>query len=180
MIDRIVGYVVFALVAFGVAAYLDSKHQPMPAGVHVDATPAPEVGKVGKDRIDCVPVVVYKPAAKDTLKLPPSASEPEKRVVAATRTPADERPHTVTTLLDTSTGKFTSYDRAEPLPWLAPNTKTDVGAFFGYRNGEQAVRIEARQEVLQIKALHLGAVASADIGAGDTDTFVGIGAWARW
>lgn len=170
------------IAALGAWAYSYFTRAPAPVGVQLSARVAPEVAREKTvPTFVTVPLQLYKPAVKKKLKLPDAVQlDAAKSVVASARTPDDERPHTVTTVLDTSTGKFSSYDRAEPLPWIAVNTKSEVGVFYGFKNGEQAVRVQGQQEFLQIKALHLGAVASADIAPGGIDTFVGVGAWARW
>lgn len=165
------------------AAYFTFRPDTAPTGAHMEATPAPELRK--EETVDVVvapPIKVYKPQVKEKLNLPDVVKDdPRKHVVASTRTPADERAHTVTTLLDESTGKFVTYDRAEPPPWVAVNTRSEVGVYYGLKRGEQVIRLEGRQTVLQVKAVHVGAVASADIGTvGSVDTFVGVGAWARW
>lgn len=161
--------------------YFQFFRDPAPAGVHVEAAPAPQVAKVPTVAVPVEQVQAYAPAAKNKLKLPARIQQDDNaHVVAASRTPADERPHTVTTVLDSETGKFTTFDRAEPLPWVAAQPKTEVGAFVGYRFGEPALRIEARHELLQIKAFHVGALASADATASEVDGFVGVGVWARW
>lgn len=155
---------------------------PVPPGVTVDATPAREVAK--EETVPLIvsfPVQVYKPAVKRKLKLPPAAiADPDTHVVAASKVKPDDRPHTITTTLDASTGQFTTYDRTDPLPWLAVNTRTEVGAYVGYKGAEPAVRIEGRQTLLQVKALHLGGVAAVDVMRNDVDTFVGVGLWARF
>lgn len=177
------GRLLLALAAIvGLALYFHFRPELAPTGVHLPATPAPAVDRVGLEPVVVdSPLQVYKPAAKKRLKLPEEIQRaPEKRVAAATRTPADERAHTITTVLDTSTGVFTSHDRAEPLPWVAPSTKTEVGVFYGMKDGERAIRIQGQQELLQVKALRLGAIASVDVGSGGVDSFIGVGAWARW
>lgn len=173
------------LVLAGVAAgtWVYFKPQPLPPGVHVEAPPAPAVEDVGTTTVAPPKIiVVYKPAAKEELALPATVqADPAKHVVAATTTPNDERQHTVTTLLDSQTGKFTTYDRVEPLPWIGVTTKSEVGAYLGLKNGEPAARIAGRQEFLQVKSLRFGAVGNVDVTqGGDVDTFVGLGAWARW
>lgn len=175
-------YLVLALALFvtigATALYFRFKPAPMPPGVHMPATPAPEL-----KREETAPLIVdfvkaYKPAAKKKLKLPPAAqADAALHVVASTRTPSDERSHTVTSVLDTRTGEFTTYDRVEPLPWLAVSTKSQVGMYYGLKRGEQVIRLEGRQELLQIKAVRVGATATLD---SDGETFVGVGAWARW
>lgn len=151
----------------------------VPPGVTVDARAAPELKRETTVPIAvATPIQVYKPTAKIKLKLPKDVVEDDKQhVVASTKTPNDERQHTVTTLLDTATGTFTSYDRVDPLPWLAVATKTQVGVFYGLRGREKVIRLQAQQELLQIKAVRLGATATLD---SDGETFVGVGAWARW
>lgn len=166
----------------GIGLYFYFKPSPAPVGVHIEAKPAPEVAKIERVPVAIAkPVQVYRPAAKQKLKLPESVQRDEAaHVVASTKTAPDERQHTVTTLIDADTGETTTFDRVDPLPWIAPNTKTDIGAFLGYKGREPAIRLEARQELLQIKAVHLGATASADLTPGEVDTFVGVGLWARW
>lgn len=156
---------------------------PAPPGVHLPAARAPALRREEIIPVQvAVPLQVYKPAAKKKLKLPePVVADDAQHVVASSRTPNDERRHTVTTVLDTGTGTFATYDRAEPLPWIAVNTKSEIGVFYGFKTGgERVIRLQGQQELLQIKSIHLGAIASADLANGNVDTFVGVGAWARW
>lgn len=170
------------MIAIGTGVYFYFKPEPAPTGVHMPAKPAPQVAHETTVPVEVkVPVQTYKPEVKRKLKLPDAVqANPAQHVVASSRTAPDERPHTITTVLDTSTGEFTTLDRAEPLPWIAVSTKTEVGAFYGVKNGQPAFRVQAQQELLRVKALHLGAIASADMQAGEVDTFVGVGVWARW
>lgn len=175
-------FVLGVIVAIGTGVYFYFKPEPAPVNVHLPAKPAPQVARETTVPVEVkVPVKAYSPEVKRKLKLPdPVQANPEQHVVASSRTAPDERPHTITTVLDTSTGEFTTLDRAEPLPWIAVSTKTEIGAFYGVKNGEPAWRLQAQQELLRVKALHLGAVASADFVHGDVETFIGVGAWARW
>lgn len=153
-----------------------------PAGVTVEATPAAEIRKETPTEIIKPPVIkAYKAAVKRSLKLPASITEDQdQHVIASSKTANDERPHTITTVINQHTGEVQTFDRADPLPWMAVNTRSEVGIYYGIKHGEQAIRIEGRQEVLQVKAVHLGAVASADLMRGNTDVFMGLGVWARW
>lgn len=170
------------LIAIVAGLYFYFKPEPAPTNVHMPAKPAPQVAhETTVPVVAKAPLKVYRQEVKRKLKLPdPVQANPEQHVVASSRTAPDERPHTITTVLDTSTGEFTTLDRAEPLPWIAVSTKTEVGAFYGIKNGQPAFRVQAQQELLRVKALHLGAVASADMVGGEVDTFVGVGVWARW
>lgn len=165
-----------------VGVYFAFKPQPAPTGVHMPAKPAPQVARETTVPVAVAkPLQVYRPEVKRKLKLPDSVqANPQQHVIASSRTVADERPHTITTVIDASTGEATTFDRAEPLPWLGVSTKTEIGAFYGVKNGVPAWRVQAQQELLRVKALHLGAVASADVARGDVDTYVGVGVWARW
>lgn len=176
MIFLIIG----AAIAYGISWYM--KPADIPTGMVVDATPAPEVKREEKVEVVTAPIKVYKPAVKRTLKLPESVvSDKGQHVIASSKTPNDERQHTITTVINQHTGEVQSFDRTEPLPWVAVNTKSEVGVYYGLKSGEPTVRIEGRQELLQVKAIHVGAIASADMTRSmGTDTFVGVGAWARW
>jgi len=176
-------YAAIALVLFvtfgAVVLYFHFKLDPAPPGIRLPATPAPELKREKTIPVQVAePIQVYKPAVKAKLKLPPAVQADSKQhVVASTKTANDERQHTVTTTLDTSTGQFETYDRAEPLPWVAVSTKSQVGLFYGLRGRDQIIRLQGQQELLQIKAVRVGAIATLD---SDGETFVGVGAWARW
>lgn len=174
--------VIVALVALGVVLYFHFKPEPAPTGVHLPAKDAPQVAREVRVEVPiAAPIKVYRPEVKRKLKLPDAIQQnASQHVIASSRTVGDERPHTITTVIDANTGETTTLDRVEPLPWLAVSTKTEIGAFYGVKNGAPAFRIQAQQELLRVKALHLGAVASADVARGDIDTFVGVGVWARW
>ncbi len=158
-----------------------NKPAEVPAGVTVEAKAAPEIKSEQKVTIKPASVKVYSQPAKAKLKLPDAAIwDNNTHVIASSATASDERSHTITTTINSVTGETTTYDRADPLPWFAVNTKSEIGLYAGYRNGGQALRVEARQELFQVKAVHFGAIASADAMRGGVDSFVGAGAWVRW
>ncbi len=175
-------YAMAFMAVSAVAIYFHFKPEPAPTGIHLEARPAPELSKVPHASVSIAkPVRVYAPAAKRKLNLPEAIkSDPDKHVIASSKTANDERQHTITTVIDAATGEATTLDRVDPLPWIAPNTKTELGMYYGYRNGTPALRVQGSQELLQVKALHLGAIANADVMPGQVDTFVGVGVWARW
>lgn len=166
------------LAATGVVVlYFVFKPTPMPPGVHLPATQAPELKRETTVPLQVTePVQVYKPAVKKKLELPAHVqADPVQHVVASTKTPNDERQHTITTTLDTRTGEFTTYDRVEPLPWVAVSTRSHFGAYIGAMNGEQALAVTARQEVLRIKGLKVEGVAIGVLSQSERVTFVGVG-----
>lgn len=177
-----VGALLGVLVSIALGAlYLHFKPVTAPVGVHIEAPASPVVRGVGKEAVQSVPLRAYKPAAKKKLDLPATIqADQDKHVVSSVKTPNDERKHTITTIVDSQTGEFTTYDRVEPLPWIGVTTKSEVGAYLGLKNGQPAIRVEGRQEVLQIKSVRIGAIGSVDVTQSGVDKFVGIGAWVRW
>jgi len=164
---------VLLLLILAYAAYQNRVPEP---STTVDGRMAPEVRKEVTQPLIVETVEVYKPVVKTKLKLPKVIIEDDnKHVVAATKIKADERPRTITTVVDQTTGYFSTYERTDPLPWLSVNTRTHIGAYYGLKNLEQVVRVQVNQELLQTKALHIEAVISVDLGAGKPDTFIGIG-----
>jgi hypothetical protein len=157
-----------------------------PVNLSVPAKPAPEVKHLPKVEkpIQAKTVKVYPAKVKKELKLPEIVQDdPVKEVVAASQVKADDHPQTVTTVVNTDTGDFETYVKRDPLPWLARSDRGEVGLALGFKNAEPAVRLEGRQEVFQVKAVHFGVTGSVDQqlnGAEKTDWFVGVGAWYRW
>lgn len=153
-----------------------------PVPVATPATQAPELATVEKVAIAPPTVQAYAPKAKARLSLPKAVQQdPAQHVVAATRVPADDRPRTVITTLDETTGAVASYERMEPLPWLAPETSGEIGISYGLRGDGHGVkpvgRVVLRQNLLQIKAARLGLNANLDQ---DGQWFAGVGVWYRW
>ena len=155
------------------------------AGETVAATPAKEVANLPTVAAPIAggAVQAYPKAVKRKLKLPKTVVEDESKVVvSSSKVAASERSHTVTTLVDTNTGKAEAYVRADPLPWLAYTTRGSAGTYYGFKRGEQTVRLQVQQDIVQMKALTFGVTASVDrsVATGLTDSFIGVGAAYRW
>lgn len=164
--------VIFVIILF----YIHNTPAPEAVGTTVEAQQASELKYMATEDLPIGNIKVFDLKAKEKLKLPASVvSNPKKKVVASSKVKASERPRTISTVVDTDTGEFTTYSRTDPLPWLAVNTRTHVGAYYGWKDGTDIVRIQARQEFLQVKQVHLEAIASVDIGGLKTDSFIGIG-----
>lgn len=175
------GVVLGALLTIAaVALYFHFRSDPVPVGMMVEAKLAPEVKhETTVPLVIKPPLQVYKPAIKKKLKLSETIQRDEsKQVIAASVTPNDDRQHRITTLVDTRTGTFESYDQVLPQPWIIPNTTTHIAVYYGLKNTEQVIRLQVQQEFLRLKAVHVEATASADLGIGKPDTFIGIGG--RW
>jgi hypothetical protein len=129
-------------------------------------------------------VRTYSDASKVKLKLPGDVlANSDVHIIQAAIVPADEHQQTVTTVLNTTTGESQSYVHEEPLPWLALNLHGDAGIYVGLKNGEKTGRLEVRQGLLQVKAVHFGVIGSLDqsfSGALKPAAFVGAGMWGGW
>lgn len=186
MTKRIVIAAIVAALLGGIAAYFILRPAAPVVSESAPAMPAKELKNEKPVPIPLATKTIqaYKPAAKTRLKLPLAVQEnPDAQVVAASRVVADDHPHTVTTVVDTNTGEVQTFDRRDPLPWLAVNTHGRVGIYYGIKNGVQTVRLQAHQELLQVKAAHFGLIGSVDqpvnapIGM---DYYAGVGVWANW
>ena len=68
-------------------------------------------------------------------------------------------------------------------PWLAIETRGEFGLVYGYKfkagelGSRPVARLQLKYDVLRVKALTIGAVASVD---SDRDAFVGIGLSYKW
>lgn len=171
----------FLFVAFGMPLLFPTK----PSEVSVPATPAPEVKKAPTKRAQVKqPVTVYDDSTKFKLKLPePVAKNPDQHVLAATQVKGNDRPQTVTTVIDEKTGEVNTYTKTDPYPWLAIENKAEVRMSYGYRysaltNRVQPVgRLAFSYDALRVKALVLGPTAQIDT---DGQGFVGLGVAYRW
>jgi hypothetical protein len=180
---------IICLVLTGVATIAEKFKTPSVASAPVNvpqlATPAPEVAKqTPVDTPIKTPngsIKAYPAAVKNGIKLPQAVKDDDAlQVVTSSRIEADDHPRTITSLIDVETGKFQTYETREPLPWFAWNHKTEIGMFAGVANGTPAVRLEARQSLFKIKAVHFGGIATVDqpiSGPIDTNYFVGVGGW---
>lgn len=160
---------------------------PVPdVGIHVIATPAKEVKAIPKHSqpLKNGSVRVYESRAKDKLDLPGVIiDDPFKHVLESTQVKADDHPQTITTVIDSETGESQTFVRRDPLPWIAWDNKGEIGLYAGIKNGQPTTRLEAKQGIFQVKALHFGVIGTVDqpmSGPLQPDYFIGAGAWYRW
>lgn len=150
------------------------------AGQVVQATPAKEVAKAERVDVPVKAVAVYKGGAKLKKKigLPQTVvDDPKQEVIASSRIPAGEHAHTISTAINTETGKSETYVRTEPSPLLAFENRGELGLYYGMKQGQRVTRIQIRQDFVQVKALHVGVIGSID---SDRTSFVGFGMAMRW
>lgn len=183
---RVIGWIIAAVMAVGVAwsLWLSMSGPSINQAVAVPATPAPEIKRETPVIVPIKSIQAYAPKSKAKLKLPELVVEnPDYHLVAASRVKSSDHPTTVSTVVNSETGKVETYVKEEPLPWLAFDPHGEAGIYVGVKNGQQAARLEVRQGIVQIKAVHLGAIASIDqplSGPIKADYFAGVGAWYRW
>lgn len=123
-------------------------------------------------------VYVYPDKVKAKLNLPdPVVKDDTKKVLATGKLEAEDRPYTLSAVLNTETGDSQVYARPDPLPWIGPGKRGAVGLAYGWKNGKPTGQLYAQHDLLQVKALHAGARGVVDQ---DGDTFVSLYAEYRW
>jgi len=169
--------------------YLDAPPEFLlePVNVTVPAQPAPDVVKkstVAKP-IKAKTVKVYPAAVKDNLKLPQHVlDDPELDVLASSQVPADNHPRTITTVFDRETGQSETYVKRDSLPWFDDRKSGSAGIYALYGNTGPFARLQVRQELFQVKALHFGAMATIDQPLGGnrmpSSAAIGVGMEFHW
>lgn len=140
-----------------------------------------KVSNVDTEVITPKALKVYKPVAKKKLALPVEVQTDEAKVVTSAVTVDYSLLHkqTVSSVLDTQTGETTTYVNEEPSPWLAHRSFGSASLASGFKglNPAPVVRLQVTQDVIQIKSLTFGGVATLD---SDGDSFVGVRGTYRW
>lgn len=190
LMGRMIGaglWMLAGALAGGIGVLAWQARQPAPAsGMVAVAQPARVLTRVERVTVPCEQVRAYAPAAKAKLRLPEAVREnPQAHVLASSDVRATERDIRVSTVLDTDTGAVDTYTEALPLPWLASRRETEIGAYAGLRGGQPVLRLQGRGDLLQIKSLHVGIIASADLPLSPAtalpdQSFVGLGVWGRF
>lgn len=162
--------IVSALVCCGaVAIYFWMK----PPDFAVPATPAPVLESIPTEQVAAPETVkVYAKKAKMKLNLPVAVvADERKQVVTSSRVAPDRNPHTVTTVMNLDTGEFDTFDRKEPLPWIAKANETALAIGAVMKDSGATWRLKARRDLLQMKQLYGYAEAQLD---GDREASAGV------
>lgn len=142
-------------------------------GVSAPLPPAKEVRTIEKIIERPKIVYVYPEKTKAALDLPaPVVQDPAKKVIATGKLDAEERPYTMTAVLDVETGDSQVYARPDPLPWIGPGKRGAV-RLTQWHNG--VTQIEASHDLLRVKSLHAGIAGRADT-SGETL----VGGYVEW
>ena len=147
------------------------------------SAPSKDLAKVDKETLNCIPVIVYKDKAKDKLGLPTAVVvASEQRVLGATQVNPNERPTTVSAVLNTVSGETVFYQRLDPLPWLAFNRRYEVGVSYipltnTNEGADKLLELDGRIQFIQIKSLRAGLTGALDTDGGYK---LGVRAWASF
>jgi len=118
------------------------------------------------------------PQLRKKTKLPPALFDgPENFILATGQLDAEERPYTLSSVLDRRTGETQVYAVADPLPVFSLSDRGSMGVFYGVKGGDPVFRATLSQEVFRVKAVRAGATASLD---SDGEWFAGLGAEVKW
>lgn len=132
-------------------------------GVAAPLPPAVEVRTIEKIIERPKIVYVYPDKVKQDLGLPADhIADASKKVIATGKLDAEDRPYTLSAVLDIETGDSQVFARPDPLPWIGPGRRGAAGMAYGLSNGEPTGKIYAQHDLLQVKALHAGARAEVD------------------
>jgi len=159
-----VSLILFALLLAGAATAWSLWPREKPAvGVSAPLKVAKEAKGEIKVKWRTKYVYVYPDRVKKKLNLPaPVVDDPDKKVIATGKLDAEDRPYTLSAVLDSQTGESQVYARPDPLPWLGPGKHGAVGVAYGPSNEGLTMKLYGYRDLLQIKALHAGARAELD------------------
>jgi hypothetical protein len=183
MIRKIVWSVVVA-VLLGYIVYDNLVIRPVGSD-SVIATPSPVLRRAPVVPVSIkAPVRTYQGATKTNLKLPAAViTDPQQQVIAASQVRADLRPQTVSTVINTETGKVETFVKTDPYPWLAWEPRGEARVAYGYKfdarrhDVKPVARLQVGYDVVRVKALTIGVTATLD---SDRDVFLGVGVAYRW
>lgn len=141
-----------------------ANHPSAPVNAPMAAHVNPEVVHTPKVEARPAKVMVYAPKAKEQVALPAEVkNDPAVAILESSKISANEHPQTVTTVLDQNTGETKTFVTVDPLPWIAAENKRQLALGYGYTNGAVRVgRLIFADELIQIKALHMGVTTSID------------------
>lgn len=160
---------VVIIVIISVAWWIKYHPRQVPVGIQVAAAPAKVIESTPQIKIVPKYIYVYIPAAKKELNLPQAEQDNKGSfVIGSSSIGSSDRPQTVTTVLDTDTGKTRTYVAQAPYPWLAAENNREVSLQYGWKSGlgmasnGMTWRAEFSDDLVQVKALHLGVHSTID------------------
>lgn len=129
-------------------------------------------------------IMTYPPTVKKKLNLPAEIEESERQQVIASNTvDSEDRPQTVTTVVDLDSGQSQTFVQAEPLPAFQWDHNGEAGMAVGVRNITPVARLHVSKGLFDVKAVRVALTAEADFpiaGYGKPEVFAGVSATYRW
>jgi len=186
MIRKLIIGAIVAVVGVVVFYFLYDKLVDRPVGSDsVLAEVAPAVRKEPTAEVMIKqPVRAYQGESKARLKLPAAVqADPNQQVIAASQVKADLRPQTVSTVVNTETGKVDTYVKTDPYPWFAWEPRGEARVMYGYKfdprqhTTRPVARLQVGYDVVRTKAVTWGVTGTLD---SDQTAFVGVGVSYRW
>jgi hypothetical protein len=151
--DAFVGAFIGFLISFIITLWT---HKPAPAVP--GETPKQFAGP--KEIVPCDKIQALPSKKKKELGLPPAVVKEEtERLIAVAAVPMSDGPQLAGALINTKTGLGSIYFEPQPRPWVAFNRRWAVGYAYTYGDGDTESKIYGRWELLQVKRIHVGAVA---------------------
>lgn len=174
------------LVVLGLAALLFTYklffHKAPVTGVYTSAPAASGMSDAPTHSTAPVKLQAYdKITAAKKMRIPEIIlSDPKVELVGTAKLKPSEGGYTIGAVVNTETGKAEIITKEEPRPLFGFGGKTEVGALAGVSTGGDTAILYARQDVLRIGPVNLGAIG----GAGTVGGKLGAGAFVdvsvRW
>lgn len=185
---QLISEVMLVLVLAGVGYVLWEKYnisKPPASGESVIATVAPAISNAPTVAVTIkAPVRAFQGKTKEKLKLPEAVQkDPDQQVIAASQVQADLHPQTVSTVVNTETGKVETFVKIDPYPWLAIENRGEIKMLYGmkYQSFDHAThqvgRLQFGYDAVRVKALTVGITGTLDT---DRDAFLGVGVSYKW
>jgi hypothetical protein len=162
----------------GVFTWYQLKPDSIPIENSVELPLAKEIRTVETIKETVKVVHVYPKTVKPKLNLPSSViADDNSKVTASSKLKTPTRDYTITSVIDTDSGKSTIYARPDPLPLFGTVYDGEASISYGIKNGNQVARLSANQNLLRIKAVGFGVSGSLD---SDGSYFTGVSASYKW
>jgi len=138
--------------------------KPGPVGEVRDAQIAPEVSGIEKEEISPAKVKVLPKSAKRKMNLPSDVQANDAlHVLDASSLPENDHPVVVTHILDAESGETRTLVEQKPYPLIQSESENEAIILAGVKNGgKKVLRFGVSADLVQIKAVHIGAHATMD------------------